>query len=210
MGHRTPNTKIRWARHTRFSLPLLPSGPGGVQAAQLADPRFLSSRTGARKVLLRVVRRGFADLAIVADAGGAHATGSFVGASAAAGAGLIVGEALLRGGDWDLGTLHRDPKSVGVAHTETPLTANLGSLIVFDAIDEISVTRPATVVLKVVLGPPELHDVAGKIAPKRSRASAHRAPGALCVIAGARDAEVDVVRPLVDALPLRPLRHRFG
>jgi hypothetical protein len=28
-----------WARHTRFSLPLLPSGPGGVQAALLADPQ---------------------------------------------------------------------------------------------------------------------------------------------------------------------------
>jgi len=31
-------TKVKWARHTRFLLPLLPSGPGGVHSALSTDP----------------------------------------------------------------------------------------------------------------------------------------------------------------------------
>jgi len=36
---RLARPEIGWARHTRFSPPLLPSGPGGVQDALLADPQ---------------------------------------------------------------------------------------------------------------------------------------------------------------------------
>ena len=56
-GRRERMQKWR-ARHTRFSLPLLPSGPGGVQAALSADPcivcttkALLRSSVGARKTL---------------------------------------------------------------------------------------------------------------------------------------------------------------